>query len=134
MYIIIFSIKYICILYLFRVINLYNSCYTFGRTLKTLTLQESWNDLYSRIEGVWFFFEAWASSQQKRSSHLSTPTKKNKWTPNKHTYIHLGVQSPILRTIVHTWYMYCKFNSIRKNQRNNGMLTSNMTATLCLTS
>jgi hypothetical protein len=33
-----FSIRYIFILYLFRVINLYDSRYAFGQTLKTLTL------------------------------------------------------------------------------------------------
>jgi hypothetical protein len=52
MYTIRFFIKYILILYLFRVINLYDSRYTFGQTLKTLTLQKSWNDLYFGTEGV----------------------------------------------------------------------------------
>jgi hypothetical protein len=52
MYTIRFSIKYIFILYLLRVINLYDSRYTFGQILKTLTLQESWNDLYFGTNGV----------------------------------------------------------------------------------
>jgi hypothetical protein len=52
MYIIRFFIKYIFILYLLRVINLYDSRYTFGQILKTLTLQESWNDLYFGTNGV----------------------------------------------------------------------------------
>ena len=52
MYAIRFSIKYIFILYPFHVINLYDSRYTFGETLKNLTLQESWNDLYFGMEGV----------------------------------------------------------------------------------
>jgi hypothetical protein len=48
MYIIRFYIKYIFILYLFRVINLYDSRYTFGQTLKTMILY--WNDLYFGTE------------------------------------------------------------------------------------
>jgi hypothetical protein len=52
MHIIRFSIKYIFILYLFYVINIYDSRYIFGQTLKVLTLQKSWNDLYFRMEGV----------------------------------------------------------------------------------
>jgi hypothetical protein len=52
MYAIILSIKYIFILYLFHVINLYDSRYTFGQTLKTSALQESCNDLYFETDGV----------------------------------------------------------------------------------
>jgi hypothetical protein len=40
MYAIRFSIKYILILYLFHVINLYDLRYTFCQTLKTLALKK----------------------------------------------------------------------------------------------
>jgi len=40
-----FFINYTFIVYLFGVINLYNSLYNFGQTYDTLSLQERWNDL-----------------------------------------------------------------------------------------
>jgi hypothetical protein len=54
MYIIKFSIKYIFMIYLFCVINLYDFRYTFGQTLNTLTFEKYYNDLYFRTEGVNF--------------------------------------------------------------------------------
>jgi len=40
-----FFINYIFMVYLFDIINLYNSRYNFGQTRDVLALKESWNDL-----------------------------------------------------------------------------------------